>query len=178
MAWTKLETTVATSAAILLVTGIVTMSRTGFSSQGRLRLPVGQSPPAISLGETHGLILASDGSLWSWGSDWVGWPVLGLGNVTNQACLRRIGKETNWVSITAGSAHGLAIKSDGTLWAWGQNIYGGFGVGTKGMPTMSNIPIPAAPGKDWKQAAACGAFSIALKKNGTLWAWGNNWAGP
>jgi alpha-tubulin suppressor-like RCC1 family protein len=42
---------------------------------------------------------------------------------------------------------------------------------------MTNIPAPAAPGCDWKQAAAGGCYSIALKSNGTLWAWGNNWAG-
>src|SRR5580698_10460234 len=82
---------------------------------GRLRLPVGQGTPAISLGERHGLILASDGSLWSWGSDFLGWPVLGLGNFTNKSTvLRRIGNDTNWVGISAGSAgHNLAIKSDG-----------------------------------------------------------------
>ena len=93
---------------------------------------MGKGTPAISLGERHGLILASDGSLWSWGSDFLGWPVLGLGNVTAQTRLRRIGNETNWISISAGTAHNVAIKSDGTLWAWGENLSGQFGVGTMG----------------------------------------------
>ena len=57
---------------------------------------MGNGTPAISLGERHGLILASDGSLWSWGSDFLGWPVLGLGNVAPQTRLRRVGNETNW----------------------------------------------------------------------------------
>ena len=178
MAWTKLKTAVVAGAAILLITSIIVVLRIGVSG-GMLKLPVGQRVPAISLGQTHGLILASDGSLWSWGSDFLGWPVLGLGNVSGQTRLRRIGRDTNWISITAGDSHNLAIKSDGTLWAWGQNIYGQFGVGTMGRQNaMTNIPAPAAPGHDWKEAAAGGSHTIALKSNGTLWAWGNNWAGP
>src|ERR1035437_11096463 len=127
MAWPRLKTVGVVSATILLAMGIglfVTMSPAGSFSKGRLRLPVGKGTPAISLGERHGLILASDGSLWSWGSDAHDTlrPVLGLGNVTAQTRLRRIGNETNWVSISAGSEHNVAIKSDGTLWAWGENI--------------------------------------------------------
>jgi alpha-tubulin suppressor-like RCC1 family protein len=126
------------------------------------------------LGERHGLILASDGSLWSWGSDFLGWPVLGLGSFTNKTTiLRRIGKDTNWVGISAESDHNLAVKSDGTLWTWGVSVH------ARGVrPTPINAPVLAAPGNDWKQAAAGGIHSVALKKDGTLWAWGNNWAGP
>jgi alpha-tubulin suppressor-like RCC1 family protein len=168
-------------AAILLATGIATIISTSPArsfSDGGLRLPVGKGTPAISLGERHGLILASDGSLWSWGSDFLGWPVLGLGKVTPQTRLRRIGNETNWSSISAGTAHNVAIKSDGTLWAWGENIYGQFGVGTGGKQNMkADTPVHGAPGNDWKQAAAGGSHTAALKKDGTLWAWGNNWAG-
>ena len=181
MAWPRLKTTAVAAAAILLATGIaiiVTMSPAGIFSRERLRLPVGKGTPAISLGQRHGLILASDGSLWSWGSDFLGWPVLGLGNVPPQTRLRRIGNETNWISISAGTAHNLAIKSDGTLWAWGQNLLGQFGVGTTGRRNGdANTPVHAAPGNDWKQAAAGGIHTVALKKDGTLWAWGHNWAG-
>jgi alpha-tubulin suppressor-like RCC1 family protein len=92
--------------------------------------------------------------------------------------LRRIGNETNWASISAGSVHNVAIKSDGTLWAWGENLRGQFGVGTSGRQNpMATVPVPAASGHDWKQAVAGGTHTVALKKDGTLWAWGNNWAG-
>src|SRR5207249_1875758 len=80
---------------------------------GRPRLPVGAGTPAIGVQGAHGVILASDGSLWSWGANADGWPVLGLGKITNQPSLRRIGNETNWVSIAVGEDHTLAIKSDG-----------------------------------------------------------------
>lgn len=145
---------------------------------GGLRLPVGKGTPAISLGEVHGIILASDGSLWSWGTDFLGWPVLGLGKVSKQTHLQRIGNDNDWVGISSSAARNLAIKSNGTLWAWGENLHGQFGVGTAGKTNpMSKIPVPAAPGNNWKQAVAGGGHSVGLKKDGTLWAWGVNWAG-
>jgi alpha-tubulin suppressor-like RCC1 family protein len=186
MAWPRFKIASVAGAVILLAAGIaviVTMSPTGLFSRCRLRLPVGNGTPAVSLGQTHGLILASDGSLWSWGSDAHDTlrPVLGLGHVTAQTRLRRIGNETNWVSISAGTAHNVAIKSDGTLWVWGANFLGQFGVGTMGIQNRkareANIPVHAAPGHDWKQAVAGGIHTLAIRKDGTLWAWGNNWAG-
>ena len=144
----------------------------------RYKLPVGKGQPAIGLGSGHGVILASDGSLWVWGESTDGWPVLGLGNIANETSLRRVGKETNWVSIAVGMQHNLAIKADGTIWGWGQNIYGQLGDGTSGKASRArNTPVPSVPGNDWKQAAVGGSHSVAVKKDGTLWAWGNNWAG-
>jgi alpha-tubulin suppressor-like RCC1 family protein len=186
MAWKRLKTTAVAAAGVMLLVGITSLVMTSpncRSNPGRLRLPVGKGIPAISLGERHGLVLASDGSLWSWGSDAqdILRPVLGLGNVTAQTRLRRIGNETNWVNISAGVSHNVAVKSDGTLWAWGANFLGQFGVGTTGIQNRkgreANIPVHAAPGNDWKQAAAGGIHTVALKTDGTLWAWGDNWAG-
>src|SRR5258705_6682905 len=67
------------------------------------KLPTGSGTPTIAIGVDHGVILASDGSLWTWGETRFSWHVLGLGsNVRTQACLRRIGLETNWVNIAVG----------------------------------------------------------------------------
>ena len=169
---TKTNKKVLTVVTILL--GVAFAILISDSSGGnRLRLPVGKGSPAISLGERHGLILASDGSLWSWGSDFLGWPVLGLDTPTTRSTsLRRIGNETNWTRISAGESHNLATKSDGTLWMWGESVQGRFA-----RPTAISTPVLAAPGNDWIQAAAGGIHSVALKKDGTLWGWGNNWAG-
>jgi alpha-tubulin suppressor-like RCC1 family protein len=173
MGWSKFKSRMAVG-LIFLALGVLTLLTTEFVVSiwpGRLRLPVGQGTPAISLGERHGLILASDGSLWSWGSDFLGWPVLGQGKASlKSTILRRVGHDTNWVSLSAGENHNLAVKSDGTLWTWGESVQGG-----RLRPIYT--PAPAAPGNDWKQAAAGGIISVALKKDGTLWAWGNNWAG-
>jgi alpha-tubulin suppressor-like RCC1 family protein len=174
MAWGRRKTIAVAGAAILLGAGYVVF----FSGEGDLRLPVGKGSPAVSLGERHGLVLASDGSLWCWGSDFLGWPVLGLGNVPPQTRLRRIGSDTNWIGISAGTSHNVALKSDGTLWAWGCNLSGQFGSGAPDRKHAAVYsPVPAAPGNDWKQAVAGGIHTIALKRDGTLWAWGHNWPG-
>ena len=140
---------------------------------GRFKLPAGRGAPTVSLGERHGLILAADGSLWTWGADLLGWPLLGLGsNTMKSTTLRRIGHDTNWVAISASSERSVALKSDGTLWTWGESI----SMPGRG-PTPNYTPVPAAPGNDWAQAVAGGVHIVAIKKGGTMWAWGHNWAG-
>ena len=187
MMWAKVKTTAVAAAATLMTLGTATLITISAaerlrdaqtSSELRLRLPVGPVTPAISMGGTHGLILASDGSLWSWGDNFAGWPVLAQENVRTQAVLHRIGFDHDWIGISSSFTHSLALKSDGTLWAWGENLHGQLGLETGGRSDRRRgFPVPSAPGNDWKQPAAGAAHSIALKKNGTLWAWGSNWAG-
>lgn len=40
-----------------------------------------------------------------------------------------VGTSTNWAHLAAASKYTLAIRSDGTLWAWGRNLYGNLGIG-------------------------------------------------
>jgi RNA polymerase sigma factor (sigma-70 family) len=123
MAWTKAKTAVVASTAILLAT-VSTITVTSHfryappAQTGRLKLPTGNVTPMIGYGYSHyGIFLASDGSLWSWGEERLGWPVLGLKNtnIQNTVSLRRIGNESDWVNIAVGDSHCLAVKSDGTL---------------------------------------------------------------
>jgi len=178
MAWTKMKTAIVVgTTAIALTLGAGYFSffyQTHPQQPGKLKLPVGNVTPMIAYGYSRDVIvLSSDGSLWSWGEERLGWPVLGLGKVHNTASLRRIGKENDWESIAVGDSQNLAIKSDGTLWGWGENLYYQLGDGTK---ITRPTPVPSIPGNDWKQAVT-GDCSLAIKTDGTLWAWGNNWAG-
>lgn len=63
-----------------------------------------------------------------------------------------------------------AIKSDGTLWAWGSNAFGGLGQGNT-MP--QGVPVQVGVAADWK-SVSCGTSlgTVALKKDGSLWHWG------
>jgi alpha-tubulin suppressor-like RCC1 family protein len=168
----------ATGLAIYFYAGRKSNSHRPVKGLSEFRLPGGHVTPAVCKGGTHGIILAPDGSLWAWGENYDGWSVLGLGGITNQTSLHRVGNETDWASIAVSWHHNLAIKSDGTLWGWGENVYGQLGDGTSGRPnSQRTTPVASAPGNDWKQVAAGGSHSLALKKDGTLWGWGNNWAG-
>jgi len=170
--------------AVAFMAGIVFLAVFFFSGRGSRstssgtswKLPAGKIKPTVAIGDNHGVILASDGTLWTWGENGFGWMVLGLGsNVTRQTSLRRIGSDTNWVDVAVGGSSTLALKADGTMWGWGENTYGQLGDGTR-VPQRAT-PVRSAPGNDWKQVATTGIHSVALKRDGTLWSWGNNWGG-
>lgn len=85
------------------------------------------------------------------------------------------------VSGIAAGTHSLALQSNGTVWAWGSNNSGQFGNGTM---SASNVPIqvlgPTGQGSMLQgimAIAAGGDHSLALKSDGTVWAWGNNSGG-
>jgi alpha-tubulin suppressor-like RCC1 family protein len=82
---------------------------------GKLNLPVGNVEPMISKASGYAVVLASDGSLWSWGEEPNSSPVLGFANIKNTPSLRHIGHETDWKDVASSEYHSLAIKSDGTL---------------------------------------------------------------
>ena len=176
MAWTKVKTTVVTGAVILVAAigtvGVMNYLRHAPPRQtGRSKLPTGNVMPMIAYGYSHSVVvLASDGSLWSWGEERLGWPVLGYAKPQKSVSLRRIGYDTDWVSIAVSGSDCLAVKSDGTLWAWGGNYRHQLGDGTK---ISRPIPVPSVPGTHWKQAAVDDETSYALKNDGTLWMWGN-----
>ena len=73
--------------------------------------------------------------------------------------------------ITTGFNHTVAIKADGTLWAWGQNTYGQVGDGTN---THRNVPTQIGSDTNWVSISAKGFHTVAIKSDGTLWAWGQN----
>jgi alpha-tubulin suppressor-like RCC1 family protein len=75
----------------------------------------------------------------------------------------------DWSRISAGGGHTLALKTDGTLWVWGNNHYGQLG-------NNSNINrvTPVQAGGTWACIAAGYAHSLGIKQDGTLWAWGQN----
>lgn len=115
--------------------------------------------------------IKTDGTLWSWGVNGLG--QLGLGTAgTNYSSPVQVGTLTNWSSISCGYAHAIAVKTDGTLWSWGYNIYGQLGYTTSGQNRSSPVQVGALT--NWLKVAAGYNFSIAIKTDGTFWSWGQN----
>lgn len=145
----------------------------------------------ISTGFLYSLALMSDGTVWSWGCDSRGYGVLGLGDDFG-ACLLGESPEfpqqvhgqddsgflTGVTSIVSGDDHNLALKSDGTVWAWGKNEEGQLGDGFDGFNEDRASPVqvrgPDGVGflTDVSFIAAGRNHSIAVKKDGTVWGWG------
>ncbi len=124
----------------------------------------------ISAGALHTLFLKTDGTLWATGFDNYG--ELGDGtNVWSRTTPFKIQGLSNVVDCAAGAYHSLAVKGDGTVWAWGYNAAGNLGDGTttdRWTPVqVTNLTGVIAVSAGW-------AHSIALKSDGTVWAWGTN----
>jgi alpha-tubulin suppressor-like RCC1 family protein len=83
----------------------------------------------------------------------------------------QIGALTTWSKVAAGNVHSLAIKTDGTLWAWGDNGNGQLGLGNT---TNRSSPVQVGAGTTWARVLCGSGHTIAVKTDGTLWAWGNN----
>jgi alpha-tubulin suppressor-like RCC1 family protein len=133
--------------------------------------------------------IKSDGSLWSWGRNDRG--NLGLGDITQRSSPTRVGTLTNWSLVSCGGVYTayrdtygstyyaleqktLAIKTDGTLWAWGDNVQGTLGLNNR---TSFSSPVQVGSLTDWKQVAVGKNHALAIKTDGTLWAWGLNGSG-
>jgi alpha-tubulin suppressor-like RCC1 family protein len=141
--------------------------------------PVQASGPtgvtAIAAGNTHTIALESDGTVWAWGQNVYG--QLGDGSTTNRSTpvlVSQLSGLTTVAAVAAGGNHSLALKSDGTVWAWGFNGLGQLGNGT----TDSRSTPVLVSGLSGVTAIAAGRnHSLALKSDGTVWAWGDNAAG-
>jgi len=84
----------------------------------------------------------------------------------------------SYVTISAGVTHVVALKADGTVWTWGINLSGKLGVGTS--ISSSCVPVQVSTLTDMnpiKAIAAGNNHTLALKGDGTVWAWGENYYG-
>lgn len=116
---------------------------------------------AVAAAEDFSLALKSDGTLWSWGLASNG----RLGNGTTTPDLTtptQVGSDTNWRAIAPGGAGGRALKTTGSLWAWGLNTNGRLGDGTT---TQRTSPVQIGSDTNWRfiPHGRAASHSAALK---------------
>ncbi len=126
----------------------------------------------VSAGNLHTAAIKIDGTLWLWGSNDSG--RLGTDDITDRSSpIQTVSGGTNWRQVSAGSTHTAAIKTDGTLWTWGNNDSGQ--LGTNDITHRSSPIQTVSGGNNWRQISAEGfGYSAAIKTDGTLWLWGRN----
>lgn len=93
------------------------------------------------------------------------------GTTMNLTSVTQIGSDADWIDVSCGKYHSIALKANGTLWAWGYNNAGQLGDGTT---TNQISPVQIGTDTNWKQFDGGEDFTLAIKTDGTLWAWGNN----
>jgi hypothetical protein len=133
----------------------------------------------ISCGADNTFFIREDGTLWACGKNTEA--QLGIHRITSSPKQEdhpiQVGNDADWIQVSAGYEYSLALKKDGSLWAWGKNSDGCLGVASGWLSYESDIPVRVGKDKDWKTVAAGYKLSFALKNDGSLWEWGSkkNW---
>ncbi|MCX6023156.1 MAG: RCC1 repeat-containing protein, partial [Chloroflexi bacterium] len=134
-------------------------------------------------GSVHSMAVKADGTVWTWGDNTNG----RLGNNTTVVSAKPVqvlgpnaaGFLTGVIGVATGhgGGHSLAVKGDGTVWAWGSNVSGQLG---RGNATSSSTPVQVVGVggtgflTDVVFVTAGANHSLAVKSDGTVWAWGVN----
>jgi alpha-tubulin suppressor-like RCC1 family protein len=124
----------------------------------------------VSAGADHTAAIKTDGTLWTWGRGADG--RLGNANITDRPTpVTTFAGGTNWKQVSVGKfSHMAAIKTDGTLWTWGDGADGRLG---NAAITDRSTPVTTfAGGTNWKQVSSGRFHTTAIKTDGTLWTWG------
>ncbi|MBZ0248778.1 MAG: hypothetical protein K8F93_03895 [Burkholderiales bacterium] len=148
---------------------------------------------AIAAGDRHGVALLDDGTVWTWGTNAMGELGTALTATAANTCSINGGTPCAKMPVRAGAGrvitadtfggvtaisakgrHTLALKSDGTVWAWGSDYYGQLGNGK----VVDRAEPEAVPGMAGVATIAAGfSHSIAVKRDGSYWAWGLDLSG-
>jgi len=121
-------------------------------------------------GIDHSAAIRSDGTLWAWGLNDKG--QLGDGTTVDREDPVQVGTDANWVSVITRGNTTMAIQNDGSLWAWGCNWSGLLGDGTTG--SVRTMPKQVGTDTDWISIALGADHVVALRTDGSIWAWGSN----
>jgi len=88
----------------------------------------------------------------------------------------QIGIDTDWIKVHSERNFALALKSNGTIWGWGQNFWGQLNMGEENTGAYFS-PVQLGSDTNWVDISTTSMDSYAIKSDGTLWTTGGNWQG-
>jgi len=125
---------------------------------------------SVGNGSNHNIAVKTDNTLWAWGRN-LGHGNLGLGDTLNRSSPVQVGTLTNWLMSAASNYASAAVKTDGTLWTWGQGVAGALG---QGDTQSRSSPVQVGSLTTWVNVVVGSACMFAFMADGTLWSWGDN----
>jgi|GEM_PF-959907 len=156
--------------------GVTTTQTCGSTPCSESPIPVTGASGVIAVagGANHSVALTTSGNVYAWGANDKG--QVGASNSTCNSlpCQTTPAQVTGLSGITviaAGDNFSLALKSDGTVWAWGDNSLGQLGIGNTN-PANGAVQVPGLSGVT--SIAAGANHALVVKSDGTVWAWGSN----
>ena len=134
-------------------------------------IALGSNWKQVSCGKSFSAAVKTDGTLWLWGANNGG--QLGDNTTVNKSSpVQTVSAGTNWKQVSCGYKLTTAIKTDGTLWTWGDNTLGKLGDNTT--VNKSSPAQTVSAGTNWAIVSAGLSSAAAIKTDGTLWTWGRN----
>jgi alpha-tubulin suppressor-like RCC1 family protein len=128
----------------------------------------------VFVGSSTGHAIKTNGTMWGWGRGASG--VIGNNSTNSLSSPVQIGALTDWSNVRKASNYSTAaVRTNGTLWAWGDN-----GAGSLGQNDTINRSSPVQVGAltTWVKVTNAGTYGcLARKTDGTLWSWGSNYGG-
>ena len=146
---------------------------TSTASKKPVRVTTVPNVIAIAAGESHSLALGSDGTIMAWGLNVNG--QLGDGTNNNSNIPVPVASFDKVVEIACGGSFSFAVRTDSTVWAWGSNSDGQLGLGNTNVGPKTPTKITGLTGIVDIDGGS--DHSIAVKADGTVYAWGANASG-
>jgi alpha-tubulin suppressor-like RCC1 family protein len=129
---------------------------------------------AVRAGAGHSLALDAAGRVWAWGDNRYG--QLGPAGPAGFSDIPlQVAGLQGVRSVEAGGRHSVALLADGSVWAWGDNLFGQLGAQTPNSTSPEPVRVAGLPAAEGIRAGL--EHSLALLRDATLWAWGANFSG-